>query len=225
MTTAVGVSQSVRAAVRASVQVPLTIAGRRHLATVHTFHGLVDGAEHLVLALGPPLDEGAVPLVRVHSECLTGDLFGSRRCDCGPQLEDALSAIAAVGGYLVYLRQEGRGIGLYAKLDAYLLQESGLDTYAANRALGLAEDLRDYEVAAQMLLALGASRIDLLTGNAGKVASLTAAGISLRHVRPLRRHLTPENARYLAAKESRGHAFGPVTSSRDGVSRELTDRR
>ena len=208
MTSAPALRPMTRAEVRAAVEVPLTIAGRRHVAVVHTFRGLVDSAEHLVLSLGPTSPVGGVPLVRVHSECLTGDLFGSRRCDCGPQLEDALTAISRSGGYLVYLRQEGRGIGLYAKLDAYALQDRGLDTYAANRALGFPEDLRDYQVAAQMLLTLGVDRIDLLTGNSDKVASLEAAGLSIRNVRPLRRHPTPENLRYLLAKETRGHLFG-----------------
>lgn len=210
MTAAAALSPTTRAVVRASVQVPLTVRGRRHPATVHTFRGLVDSAEHVVVALGPQPAAGGVPLVRVHSECLTGDLFGSRRCDCGPQLDDAMSAIVDAGGYLVYLRQEGRGIGLYAKLDAYLVQDRGLDTYAANRALGLPEDPRDYEVAAQMLLALGVTEVDLLTGNPSKVASLSAAGVAIRHVRPLPSRVTPENMRYLAAKAARGHVFGPT---------------
>lgn len=207
MTSSIVATQLAGVVVRASVQVPLTIAGRRHQAVVHTFRGLVDSAEHLVIALGPSSPIGGVPLVRVHSECLTGDLFGSRRCDCGPQLDEAIAAISRTGGYLVYLRQEGRGIGLYAKLDAYALQDRGLDTYAANRALGFPEDLRNYEVAAQMLLALGVDQIDLLTGNADKVASLESAGLTIRDVRPLRRHPTPENLRYLLAKEARGHLF------------------
>lgn len=208
MTGTISLPPTTRTEVRASVQVPLTIAGQRHQATVHTFRGLADSEEHLVLALGPPPTADSVPLVRVHSECLTGDLFGSRRCDCGPQLDEALTAINRTGGYVVYLRQEGRGIGLYAKLDAYALQDRGLDTYAANRALGFREDLRDYEVAAQMLLTLGVERIDLLTGNPDKVASLESAGLSIRNVRPLQRHPTPENLRYLLAKEARGHLFG-----------------
>ena len=98
---------------------------------------------------------GGAPLVRPHSECLTGDVFGSQRCDCGPQLREAVERIADAGGFLLYLRQEGRGIGLYAKLDAYALQDAGLDTYEANVALGPREDERDYTVAAQMLHALG----------------------------------------------------------------------
>ena len=116
------------------------------------------------------------PLVRVHSECLTGDVLGSARCDCGPQLRESVERIADAGGYLLYLRQEGRGIGLYAKLDAYALQDDGLDTYEANVALGYAEDERDYTVAAQMLQALGERRVALLTNNPDKAGQLTALG-------------------------------------------------
>jgi GTP cyclohydrolase II len=122
-------------------------------AEVVTFHGLADGAEHVALVLGDP-GPAATALVRLHSECLTGDVFGSARCDCGPQLREAVERIAGTGGVLLYLRQEGRGIGLYNKLDAYALQNQGLDTYQANLALGLPEDARDYTAAAQMLAAL-----------------------------------------------------------------------
>ena len=165
-------------------------------ARVFTFEGLADAGEHVALQLG---DLGAhrrartdAPLVRVHSECLTGDVFGSQRCDCGPQLLEAVERIADAGGFLLYLRQEGRGIGLYAKLDAYALQDTGLDTYQANVALGYPEDERDYTVAAQMLHALGVTRVALLSNNPDKAAQLSGLGVTVtgrhRHGRaPLRR--------------------------------------
>jgi GTP cyclohydrolase II len=142
--------------------------------------------------------------VRPHSECLTGDVFGSERCDCGPQLREAVERIAEVGGYLLYLRQEGRGIGLYAKLDAYALQDVGLDTYEANVALGFAEDARDYTVAAQMLGALGLSRVGLLTNNPRKAAQLVRLGVTVTERVPTEVHLSDANARYLATKARRG---------------------
>src|ERR1700712_5697330 len=157
---------------RTRVTVPLRFPdGYATTAEVITFAGLVDGKEHLALALGD-VRNAAVPLVRAHSECLTGDVFGSERCDCGPQLREAVETIATTGGYLLYLRQEGRGIGLYAKLDAYALQDVGLDTYQANLALGYREDERDYTVAAQMLQALGLTRVALLSNNPDKAAQL-----------------------------------------------------
>jgi GTP cyclohydrolase II len=151
---------------------------------------------------------GDVPLVRVHSECLTGDVFGSARCDCGPQLDEALRRVAADGGVVLYLRQEGRGIGLYNKLDAYLLQDDGLDTFEANRRIGRGADERDYTVATEMLSALGITRIRLLTNNPDKVSQLAAHGVTV--VEPVRTevHLTPENLRYLRAKAGvAGHAL------------------
>src|ERR1700760_4488925 len=169
------------ATVRQQVTVPLRFAdGYATTARVMTFDGLVDKEEHIALALGDwqraltkSAAGGRAPLVRTHSECLTGDVFGSQRCDCGPQLREAVERIADVGGLLLYLRQEGRGIGLYAKLDAYALQDSGLDTYEANLALGHGEDERDYLAAAQMLHTLGVDRISLLGNNPDKAAQLT----------------------------------------------------
>ncbi|WP_158841117.1 GTP cyclohydrolase II [Saccharothrix deserti] len=188
------------AAIRTTVRVPLTFGdGYTVEADVHTFTGLVDGKEHLALGLGD-YRNADVPLVRAHSECLTGDVFGSARCDCGPQLREAVERIATTGGYLLYLRQEGRGIGLYAKLDAYALQDLGLDTYAANRALGHADDERDYTAAAQMLAALGARSVDLLTNNPDKATQLTALGVDLRSVNRTGVHASEHNLRYLAAK-------------------------
>jgi GTP cyclohydrolase II len=143
---------------------------------------------------------GRAPLVRPHSECLTGDVFGSQRCDCGPQLREAVERIGADGGFLLYLRQEGRGIGLYAKLDAYALQDAGLDTYAANVALGRGEDERNYRAAAQMLLALGVDRIRLLGNNPDKALQLQACAIVVAERVRTGVHLSEANVRYLAAK-------------------------
>ena len=196
------------AGVRTAVTVPLRFPdGYATTARVLTFDGLADGREHLALALGDwegALARGAAggdaPLVRPHSECLTGDVFGSERCDCGPQLREAVERIAATGGFLLYLRQEGRGIGLYAKLDAYALQDAGLDTYEANLALGHGEDERDYTAAAQMLLALGADRIALLSNNPDKAAQLERQGVVVSQRVPTGVHLSAANARYLTAK-------------------------
>ncbi|WP_329561284.1 GTP cyclohydrolase II [Kitasatospora sp. NBC_01266] len=188
------------ARVRTRVRVPLRFGdGFRVEADVVTFHDLADGAEHLALGLGDPRAT-ATALVRVHSECLTGDVFGSARCDCGPQLRESVEQIAAHGGYLLYLRQEGRGIGLYNKLDAYALQDGGLDTYAANAALGLPEDARDYTAAAQMLHALGSPTINLLSNNPTKAAQLSALGITVARRVPTGVHASPSNLRYLRAK-------------------------
>jgi GTP cyclohydrolase II len=195
------------ATVRSNVQIPLVFPdGYRVVAEVLTFHGLTDGAEHLAFRIGEPGD--GAPLVRLHSECLTGDVFGSARCDCGPQLREAVERIAATGGYLLYLRQEGRGIGLYNKLDAYMLQDQGLDTYAANTALGLPEDGRDYTAAAQMLRTLGATGIRLLSNNPDKAAQLAALGIEVTERVPTGVHVSASNVRYLRAKvEHTNHAI------------------
>ena len=201
-----------RAVVRTQVALPIRfVDGYTTTARVSTFDGLVDGREHLVLGLGSaargPAPHGldtAVPLVRPHSECLTGDVFGSQRCDCGPQLREAVERIADAGGYLLYLRQEGRGIGLYAKVEAYLLQDAGLDTYDANVALGHGEDERDYTVAAQMLHALGVPRVALLSNNPDKAAQLTRFGIEVTAQVPTGVHVSVANAGYLATKAARG---------------------
>ncbi len=198
------------------MRIPLRFPdGYTAAADVFTFDGLVDGKEHLLLALGewqvalPTGDAGPVsgaasappaPLVRLHSECLTGDVFGSERCDCGPQLREAVERIAAEGGFLLYLRQEGRGIGLYAKLDAYALQDAGLDTYAANVALGRGEDERDYTAAAQMLSAVAAERIRLLSNNPDKAEQLGALGIEVVDRVATSVHLSGFNRKYLESK-------------------------
>ncbi|MFE5034825.1 MULTISPECIES: GTP cyclohydrolase II [unclassified Streptomyces] len=185
---------------RARVRVPLRFNdGYSVNAELVTFHGLTDGQEHVAVVLGEPAP-GTLPLVRLHSECLTGDVFGSARCDCGPQLREAVERIAERGGVLLYLRQEGRGIGLYNKLDAYALQDQGLDTYEANAALGLPEDARDYTAAAQMLAALGIIDLDLLSNNPDKAEQLRGLGVTVRDRVPTGVFSTAHNVRYLRAK-------------------------
>lgn len=196
---------SAGASVRTRVRIPLRFAdGYAVTADAVTFHGLADGQEHVALVLGDPASWD-VPLVRMHSECLTGDVFGSTRCDCGPQLREAVGRIAAVGGVLLYLRQEGRGIGLYNKLDAYALQDTGLDTYEANTALGFAEDARDYTAAAQMLAALGIDELDLLSNNPDKARQLRDLGVDVRRTAPTGVFATDSNLRYLRAKVAHTH--------------------
>ncbi|MER6421981.1 GTP cyclohydrolase II [Streptomyces sp. NPDC001137] len=190
-----------RTAIRARVPVTLQRAGHRR-ADLVTFTGLPDREEHMAVVV--PAPRGEVPLVRLHSECLTGDVFGSARCDCGPQLEEALRRIAREGGAVLYLRQEGRGIGLYNKLDAYVLQDRGSDTFEANRLLGRGEDERDYTAAAEMLRALGLTRIRLLTNNPEKAAQLASLGIEVAAMVPTGVYLTDENGRYLDAKVRHG---------------------
>lgn len=187
-----------QAEVRARTRVPLKLAaGMSVQSELITFHGLADGREHLAVRLG---DQTDIPLVRLHSECLTGDVLGSRRCDCGPQLHEAFTAIHERGGYLLYLRQEGRGIGLYNKLDAYRLQDDGYDTYAANRRLGRGADERGFTAAAQILHCLGAVEIDLMTNNPDKAEQLRLHGIRLRKVLPTTTHVNADNYRYLKTK-------------------------
>jgi GTP cyclohydrolase II len=200
------------ATVRKHVSLPLRFRdGYATTCRAYTFHGLVDGAEHLALGLGDrataspgTVETGAPPLVRPHSECLTGDVLGSQRCDCGAQLREAVERIATAGGYVLYLRQEGRGIGLYAKLDAYELQDQGLDTYEANLALGRDEDERDYTVAAQMLAALGVHEVRLLSNNPSKATALERLGVTVAERMPTAVHLSADNVRYLMAKARHG---------------------
>ncbi|MET8152110.1 bifunctional 3,4-dihydroxy-2-butanone-4-phosphate synthase/GTP cyclohydrolase II [Actinoplanes sp. NPDC049668] len=173
------------------------------------FRGDVDGAEHVALVFGD-LGDGQDVLVRVHSECLTGDVFGSVRCDCGPQLDAALDRVAAAGrGVVLYMRgHEGRGIGLLHKLQAYQLQDRGLDTVDANLELGLPADARDFGTGAQILYELGVRSMRLLTNNPAKRAGLEGYGLTVsgREAMPVRLH--PENVRYLRTKRDRmGHLF------------------
>ena len=185
-------------------QVEIPILGGASIAQFISFNGLSAVDEHLAIRLGEPNIEA--PLVRLHSECMTGDVFGSQRCDCGPQLVESLRNFADQGGYVLYLRHEGRGIGLYAKLDAYELQSHGLDTYEANRRLGFDEDLRDYTDAANMLRALNVERIRLISNNPEKQAQLEALGIEVVERLPTGVYMTAHNQNYLRAKRNRmGH--------------------
>ena len=169
-----------------------------------------DMREHSALIIGRQ-SANCVPLVRLHSECLTGDVFGSLKCDCGPQLDAALAAMAREArsggwGVLLYLRQEGRGIGLVNKLKAYRLQDQGFDTLEANRRLGLPEEARDFGTAARMLDLLGVKAVRLMTNNPAKVAALEAAGVSVIERVPHALPPNPHNERYLASKRDRaGH--------------------
>ncbi|GAB3568942.1 3,4-dihydroxy-2-butanone-4-phosphate synthase [Spelaeicoccus albus] len=175
------------------------------------------GDEHLAITLGLETESAEPTTVRVHSECLTGDVFGSRRCDCGAQLDTALAEIAALGrGAVVYLRgHEGRGIGLFAKLQAYALQDAGLDTVDANTELGLPVDSRQYHAASAMLRDLGTTRIRLLTHNPAKAGTLRADGIDVAEVARTPAHVTAENLRYLKTKHDRlGHTLDLSTTER-----------
>jgi 3,4-dihydroxy 2-butanone 4-phosphate synthase / GTP cyclohydrolase II len=167
-----------------------------------------DHKEHVALTLGA-IDGGDPVLVRAHSECLTGDVLGSSRCDCGEQLDESLRFLQEQGrGVLLYLRQEGRGIGLAKKISAYALQEQGLDTVEANLALGLPEDMRDYRVAAEMLLDLGVRKARLLTNNPAKVEGLQRYGVEVVERVPLGISPNPSNLGYLRTKrEKMGHLF------------------
>ena len=177
------------------------------------YESSIDGQTHVALVLGdvrqPPV------LVRVHSQCLTGDVFGSWRCDCGPQLESALKLVAQEGrGVILYLRQEGRGIGLVNKLKSYALQDQGMDTVEANRALGFDPDLRDYGIGAQILADLGLTQIRLMTNNPRKVVGLDGFGLAIMERVPLEIPPTPANAKYLKAKrEKLGHLLLEVLDS------------
>ena len=190
----------------------LRIAARARLpvsastdAELIAYRSTADAADHVALVVGKR--DGSTPVVRLHSECLTGDVLGSLKCDCGPQLHEALHQIAGAGwGVLLYLRQEGRGIGLVNKLRAYALQDQGFDTVDANIRLGFAVDARDFAVAAQMLRLLSVDRVRLLTNNPEKVAGLDAEGVTVVERLPLKIAANPHNAQYLDTKRDRtGH--------------------
>ena len=173
---------------------------------LHLYRSKTDGQHHIALVRGDVAGQKNV-LVRVHSECLTGDVFGSRRCDCGPQLHQAMRQVAEAGrGVIVYMRQEGRGIGLAPKIKAYKLQEQGYDTVEANQKLGYGMDLREYGLGAQILVDLGLKKICLLTNNPKKIVGLVGYGLEVVEQVPIKVKPNPHNARYLKTKRQKmGH--------------------
>ncbi len=191
--------QTVPLGIRTTVVVPIVLAdGTTVNSEIISFQGLSEEKEHFAVRLGTP--DPITPLVRLHSECVTGDVFGSARCDCGPQLHESLMRLNLLGGYLLYLRQEGRGIGLFRKLEAYRLQDQGFDTYAANRELGHDDDEREYTVAADMLKALNINHITLLSNNPDKFKQLVAAGIQIDETMSTGVFVAESNRKYLEAK-------------------------
>lgn len=172
-------------------------------AEMVSFHGLLDGEEHVAIIFNKA-DEDDTPLVRMHSECLTGDVFHSSRCDCGEQLEESINTMHKQSGIILYLRQEGRGIGLYNKIDAYVLQSQGMNTYEANNHLGFPDDLREFRDAALMLESLGINKVKLMTNNPRKIKELSEAGIEVVSQVDTSAHIKDGNEAYLAAKVSRG---------------------
>ncbi|MFM2590219.1 GTP cyclohydrolase II [Vibrio sp. TBV020] len=173
-------------------------------AELLSFHGLKTEKEHVAVIFKKADINQEAPLVRMHSECLTGDVFHSSRCDCGEQLDETINRMGESGGIILYLRQEGRGIGLYNKIDAYKLQSEGMNTYEANNHLGFGDDLRDFTEAAEMLKALGAERIRLVTNNPKKINDLKEYGIQIEEVVNTSAHVKDGNEGYLKAKVSHG---------------------
>ncbi len=186
-------------------RVDLKVGAKSNIdAEILSFNGLETDKEHVAIIFKQADKTQDIPFVRMHSECLTGDVFHSSRCDCGEQLEETIDKMGKTGGVILYLRQEGRGIGLYNKIDAYRLQSQGLDTYQANHQLGFGDDLRDFTEAAQMLRALNINKIKLITNNPKKVRELSALGIEIVEVVHTLAHIKEGNENYLRAKASHG---------------------
>ncbi len=186
-------------------RVALKVGAKSNIdAEILSFHGLKSDKEHIAVIFHAADKSENTPLVRMHSECLTGDVFHSSRCDCGEQLEETIERMGCEGGIILYLRQEGRGIGLYNKIDAYRLQSEGMNTYEANNHLGFGDDLRDFTEAAQMLKALGVEKIKLITNNPKKIKEIQNLGIELEEVINTSAHIKHGNENYLKAKASHG---------------------
>jgi len=175
-------------------------------AEMVSFNALISDKEHVALIFSQADKSKKVPLVRIHSECLTGDVFHSSRCDCGEQLDEAINLMAVEGGVILYLRQEGRGIGLYNKIDAYKLQSEGMNTYQANNHLGFGDDLRDFTEAGQMLEALQIKHLKLMTNNPIKAKAMIDYGLTVEKEVNTSTHLKDGNEDYLKAKvDKAGH--------------------
>ncbi len=189
-------------------RVSLKVGSKSNIdAEILSFNGLKSDKEHIALIFHSADKFDKTPLVRMHSECLTGDVFHSSRCDCGEQLEETIERMGRDGGIILYLRQEGRGIGLYNKIDAYHLQSEGMNTYEANHHLGFGDDLRDFTEAAQMLKALGIEKIKLITNNPKKIKEIQKLGIELEEVINTAAHIKHGNESYLKAKVSHGKHY------------------
>lgn len=190
-------------------RVPFKVGQKSNIpADLLSFNGLESGKEHVAVIFQDADTKQTVPLVRMHSECLTGDVFHSSRCDCGEQLDETIEKMGELGGVILYLRQEGRGIGLYNKIDAYELQSQGMNTYEANNHLGFGDDLRDFTEAALMLKALGLNEIRLVTNNPKKIRELEENGIIITEVVGTKAHVKEGNESYLKTKASHGkHRF------------------
>ncbi|MFC0118143.1 GTP cyclohydrolase II [Pseudoalteromonas xiamenensis] len=189
-------------------RVALNVGQHSHIpAEIVSFSGLKDGQEHVALIFNKADELEATPLIRMHSECLTGDVFHSSRCDCGEQLNECIETMHQQGGILLYLRQEGRGIGLYNKIDAYVLQSQGMNTYEANNHLGFADDLREFGDAVLMLQALNVPKVRLMTNNPRKIKALKEAGIDVDMVVGTQAHIKAGhvgNKAYLETKVKHG---------------------
>ncbi|AXG70218.1 GTP cyclohydrolase-2 [Kordia sp. SMS9] len=193
--------QKIDKQIRNRVVIPIETVTQKIDGAFFTFHKeyLETDKEHIVIGLGEWGKK--LPIVRMHSECLTGDVFGSERCDCGNQLQESLDLIHEKGGFLIYLRQEGRGIGLYNKIDAYELQLKGIDTFEANKTLGFDHDLRDFSVAAKMLKALGVTEIILHSNNLDKKGQLEKNGVKVVEMINTKSYIKEGNQNYLQAKK------------------------